>query len=318
MKVLLIFLFITLTRGIKLQCEYTRFGYTHTVIKNVNVCKVISVNYSDNSTHITDANITATSLENVQVVDFGYLYDNCREFNLKFIPRGFLSVFPNIIGLFFSNCEIDTLKGDELEEYYNLEILMIQKSNIKRVPETLFDLTPKLKFVSFRSNQILHVGVGLFDNLDFLEQLWFLGNNCTSKDAHNATQVLSLVEIIEAKCPDLEPESTTEMITEELTETTEEAMETTIKSIETVNVLIETAEEPTATSIKPQRYEKEILETLNAYDNEISMLKFRIEDLERQMSFKNREIEKHLKLEADHILKFESTIIELASNLCKC
>lgn len=291
MKILLIFLQIIFAHGIKLQCEYTRFGYTHTVIKNVNVCKVISVNYSDNSTHITGANITATSLENVQVVDFGYLYDNCREFNLEFIPRGFLNVFPKIIGLFFSNCAINTLKGDELEEIYNLEILMIQKSNLKRIPETLFDLTPKLKFVSFRSNQILHVGVGLFDNLDFLEQLWFLDNNCTSKDAHNSSQVLALAEKIEAKCPDLEPQSTTEEITEE----------------------------PIETTIEPQKSENEISEnSICVHDIEILAIKFKIEDLERQMSVKNQEIEKKLKIQADHISKLEATVIELASTLCAC
>jgi hypothetical protein len=131
---------------------------------------VTSINFSDNSTHITGVGGThkrGKSSVDFQMINFGWPA-GCPE-NLQILPKGLLKIFPNFIGLMFSKCTISTLNGDELDEYINLQFYAQNYSNLMRVPGNFFKTTLNMKFISFAVNKIQHVGVNFFNNLKSLK-----------------------------------------------------------------------------------------------------------------------------------------------------
>ncbi len=99
MKLLIIFLLITATSSIKIKCRYSNtlilgFGDAYT-------CDVITMDFADNSTHITEVKRVGKHGRgkknfDVQRISFNFYY--CRDFDLKIIPKGFLNFFPNLWG----------------------------------------------------------------------------------------------------------------------------------------------------------------------------------------------------------------------------
>jgi hypothetical protein len=136
----------------------------------------------------------------VQVVSF----TRCN--NMTFIPQNIHKIFPNIIALMFDqSCKIETLNGDELKDYVNLEWFVISDNPLKRIPGNLFEFNPKLKNVNFHQNEIEHVGSNLLNHLENLTTAHFLGNACISQTAYKSrAEVLELIEALDKKCPDSE------------------------------------------------------------------------------------------------------------------
>lgn len=202
MKFFVFLIFLSGASGIFITCD---FYYTSwDLIGDTYVCEVTSADFSDNSTHITGYN--GTHLSGNSSFDVGIVEFNCDYYSLNFttIPKGFLEIFPNKKGLFFESCPINVLNGDELDEYPNLKFFAIYYSNLTRVPGNLFNKTPDLVFVYFALNQIQHVGNGLLDHLQNLQEAYFFGNICISKIASNPSEIPALIEALRQNCPDIE------------------------------------------------------------------------------------------------------------------
>lgn len=151
MKFFLIFLSLAFAsvNGIVLECEFVDGSLLE---GNVTLwtdysCWVIGVDYSGNATHVsgyTGNHRSNHSATNVRAVFFDE--DLCPWFNLTRIPKGFSTIFPNLLGFFYENCAVDTINGDELDEYPDLRWWVIQFSPLERVPGEYFTQTPLIRY----------------------------------------------------------------------------------------------------------------------------------------------------------------------------
>jgi archaellum component FlaC len=213
MKVLIIFLLlISCANGISVTCEFYNDSIW-SVIGKVYYCEVASMNFSDNSTHVTEVSgIHLSEMTNSDVKMIYFSYVNCLQLNLTTIPKGFTNFFPNLIGLQINNCPITSLNGDELEDYPNLEYYVHYQTNLTRISGRFFAPTPKMKAMYFRSNKIQHVG-GLLDNLEDLEYADFYTNVCINRAALSRSQLPGLIEALRQNCTDIEQDTTTTLLT---------------------------------------------------------------------------------------------------------
>lgn len=205
MKYFLFLVLVTSAHSIRVGCRYSYYTFVGTVIENEPTCNVISLDFSDNSTHFTSANGTWEQIMRTRIIYFGWThFTRCQQLNLTFIPQGISSVFPNMIGLTFDNCPILNLIGTELNEYRNLEFWSWTNTQLEngRIPGNFFSLSPKLRMVDFWRSGVMHVGNGLLDNLNDLQNLMFQNNICINQAAMNPTAVREMIPELMRRCPD--------------------------------------------------------------------------------------------------------------------
>lgn len=212
MRIIILFLLISCASGIHIECGFVGAGYQ---ILSAYACYITSIDYSSNSTHILSYGGTHwTGRSNLDVESISARHYICPELNLQSIPKGVLSIFPNLKVISFNNCSINFLNGDELKEYPNLVIYEHYSTNITRIPGNFFSFTPNLLSVTFRSNkQLKHVGVGLLDGLIYLKSVTFYANGCIDKNTVNGSQILDLSQELKVKCPDIVMTTTTSLTT---------------------------------------------------------------------------------------------------------
>lgn len=92
------------------------------------------------------------------------------------IPRIAAKVFINIQVLYFYECKIDEIFRHQIEDFKHLKELWMMRNNISHLPEDLFEATPEIEKISFESNQISSVGIGLLDRMRSLKFCDFRGN----------------------------------------------------------------------------------------------------------------------------------------------
>jgi hypothetical protein len=213
MKIFLFLFLVSSASGIIINCEfYTEYNWED--LGDVYGCAVSLADFSDNSTHITGyegTHFDKKSSVDVKHVAFGW-FEKCPE-NLQKIPKGISKIFPNLIGLLFEGCPFSTLNDDELDEYPNLQYYSHNHSNMKRIPGNFFKSTPNMKVIDFNYNKIKNVGANLLDHLKNLQHVHFSGNSCIDKYVGSSSGVPALIEELRQKCPDNEPETTTQLTT---------------------------------------------------------------------------------------------------------
>lgn len=292
MKFFIILLIISTTSGLQIDCH---FSYDHVwhEIGQVYTCEVISMDFSDNSTDLTSysgTHVPGNSADDVKAFYFGTL---CPQFGLTFVPRGFLNFFPNFNMLEFNTCTIDTLDGDELDEYPNLERFVLVHSSVQRIPGNLFEFNKNLRYIWF-GFRIMRVGDNLLDDLENLDQAYFWDNSCINQTALTPEEVPALIEGLKIKCPDVDPTTSTESTT-----TTEKVCE--VDDLE--SFVCGLSEEIYSWKINYKELKDEILNLREENEN----LKEIVEDL----SEKNEELEKAVEDLGGRVESLESLVLRL-------
>lgn len=206
MKILiLIFLFFIRCFSIKIECDFKNKIFDF--LSSRYSCEVISADFSDNSTFITDIN--GTHLQNYTDQSVKIVYWS--QTNLTIIPKGFSSVFTKIYGFHYENCNIEDLNGDELNEYSSLFWFYLTSSNLKRIPGNFFTNKNELSFISFMDNKINFVGANLLDGLSSLNRVDFSGNECINQTAFQGPSINDLKDALITQCPAII--STTDLVT---------------------------------------------------------------------------------------------------------
>lgn len=125
---------------------------------------------------------------------------HCEGHEMRFLPQYLGDVFPNLemLALFHNNLE--EIKSEDLKTLKNLEVLWIERNNLKVLDSDLFINNPKLRFIAISSNKIVHVDFYTFDHLLNLEKLYFEFNPCQSSLANTKEQVQDLIIKIDNNC----------------------------------------------------------------------------------------------------------------------
>ncbi|KAG5669546.1 hypothetical protein PVAND_017433 [Polypedilum vanderplanki] len=151
-------------------------------------------------TSITGTHIVGKNHNDVTVI---YTEGN---YSLPFFPRNFSHFFPNIKAISVHFSTIETLYGDELDEFPQLEHISFWGNYyLKAISSQLFEKTPNMIHIWMNNNAIEKVGRDLFTPVD-VSRLRFLGfsfNPCISRDisGDNRTAMISLINEIRDKCP---------------------------------------------------------------------------------------------------------------------
>lgn len=155
MNIFLIFLLIAAATGFTINCRFN-FDIAWTTIGQVYTCYVDSMSTAGNSTHVTaytGTHLNALTRWDVKMIHFPK--EHCQRWNLTKVPKGFLTLFPNFIALYFSICAIKTLSGSELDEYPNLQRFGYADSILESIPGNLFSKTPNMRyFLAFGTAQL--------------------------------------------------------------------------------------------------------------------------------------------------------------------
>lgn len=151
----------------------------------------------DSTQYLT--NVTGVHMENKNNVDVAAIHiSNCTDLN--YIPKGLLSIFPNLIGMYLHGCGIASLNGTELNEYPTLKLFALELSPLDHVPGNLFAQNPDVFFVSFNDNKINSTGRDLLSNLNKLSEIYFENNVCIDVHANTVQQVNEAKENLIQQC----------------------------------------------------------------------------------------------------------------------
>lgn len=129
--------------------------------------------------------------------------------NLPFIPGNIDSFFPNVRGIEWLSSNLTSISAADLEQFPELLLFSVEHNNLISIDGDLFQHNPLLRWINFSRNQIQHVGLNLFRDLNDLRELYFFNNPCASATARNREDVLSLIDELPILCPPL-PTTTTE------------------------------------------------------------------------------------------------------------
>jgi hypothetical protein len=306
---LLIFALLSITSGTNITCRFN-YDISYPEIGQVYTCDVISMDFSENSTFITGYDgehwTSSHTSEHVIMIRFA---TECREFNFKNIPKGFLDIFSNFIALHFWDCGINSLSGDEITEYPNLQWFGLENSELSRIPGDFFASTPNMRFVTFRWNQLQHVGENLLGNLLPLQQAHFFNSSCINQVASSPSQIPVLIEALKVQCPDIE--STTQLTTS----TSSEPLKCEIDEIE--DFVCELDETIKILKLR----DEELLDQVDKLKDKNENLSENNEILQEKVEQLNNKFdEQAVKLEdqAARLIELEATVSELVNRPCEC
>lgn len=190
---------ISTTQAVSLHCNFTDtvqinlpFAYT---------CYMPIVTITNDTEYLTE--VTGDHIYNRTNEDVDLIYI-INVPDLTFVPRGIENHFPNLIGIYIRDCDIKTLRGDELHPFEDLEWVSFRYNpNLQRIPGNFFEKTPKVHTIYFYDNDIRHVGENLLDSLNNLRYVNFLWNYCIDKSGNGTEQIQIVIDALKSDCEDI-------------------------------------------------------------------------------------------------------------------
>lgn len=210
-----------------------------------------------------------------------------------------------------------SLNGDELEEYLDLQHFVLLGSNITRVPGNFLALAPNMKFLNLRANRIQHVGEGLIDHLQSLQQVYFSQNICINMNAGTSAQIQTLIEALRVQCRDI--------VTTTLISTTSTTFLTTSTSNQPPRCEIDDLENFVCGLDEENQYLRGEINELSikneAFESEINNLKDENQEMREKMDNQAEELKtqaEELQILIVYVEELALKVQELSSRPCTC
>ncbi|CAB0044479.1 unnamed protein product [Trichogramma brassicae] len=92
-------------------------------------------------------------------LDGNVFEDVCDKYCAEFVRNNRIKIenLPNLEKLILSNCYIRTLHSNAFKDLAKLSVLNLSSNSILEVPNTLFDCTPRLKFLNFSHSSLASI-----------------------------------------------------------------------------------------------------------------------------------------------------------------
>lgn len=119
---------------------------------------------------------------------------------VKFLPKGFANYFPDLEGIDIAQCQLTSLKQEDLKPFTHLKELSLIGNNLETLDSGLFAFNPELWFIQLRNNKLKIIGADIFSQLTKLSKVLLVGNDCVDKNAESAGGIEGLVEVVRANC----------------------------------------------------------------------------------------------------------------------
>ncbi|KAG5669501.1 hypothetical protein PVAND_017388 [Polypedilum vanderplanki] len=196
---LIIFASFEASKSFEINCNYQI--RTLNIIGDVYECFITNIPISQGNTvtNITGTHLSEKNNDDVEALLFS------GDWILSFFPKGFSEFFPNIKAIFIAFSSIETLYGDELNEFPQLKYLDFWHSNLTTISSRLFENTPKIIFIEISSTNLKQVGHDLFTPLNITQLQWidFTNNRCINKRVMNGSEntINSFINDLRKRCP---------------------------------------------------------------------------------------------------------------------
>jgi hypothetical protein len=183
--------------AITFDCRFLNHSFL--VIGSAYACEARLFKIFENRalTEVTGQHLSGRNDSNVQVI-ITLPYLGCND--LYYIPQNVTDFFPNLIGLDFMSCNIQTLNSNDLIGYPRLRFFDLMANRVARIPGDFFESTADLQFIGLDNNRISQVGHYLLDHLADLERALFYGNVCVNFDANMKETVPWLIAMLRNQC----------------------------------------------------------------------------------------------------------------------
>jgi hypothetical protein len=331
------------TTGFTINCTFITQSMVG--VGQVYVCHSVIL---ENPSNHTITGITGTHLSGKNNDDVTML--SITGSGLSSFLRGATNFFPNIKVVTIIHTIIETLEGDEFDEFgQNLQWLQIMYSNLTTIPSRLLRTNTNLSYLDFDANKIVRVGRDLFTPLDVtkLRTVDFNRNRCIARVANSQTAILALIDELKVSCPfdgEVEPTTTakpTEATTMVATTTTEPTEVTTTVATTTVTTtpITTTTRYPTCfdgnvedfvcklrenidevqldmakTRDEQQLTNDEMRDDLQLVRNDLTSTKATVDELQEELAAKDQRLD-----EQEGRLKWlEDEVLRMTTNPCAC
>lgn len=197
-EIFVLILFLTSIKSFTINCDF-QLSQDEPFIGVVYECDVRSLDQSLNSTHLTG--YSGNHLQGFSAVDVRKIFFQFT--SLSVVPQGIQEFFPTIYSLQITGSPISSVTGFELNEYKNLQVFILDQTNLIRVPGNFFGENLAIRHISFSNNRIQHVGINILDHLPRLEWVDFVFNVCIHGWATTPEAIVVLKENLRKLCPDI-------------------------------------------------------------------------------------------------------------------
>lgn len=259
-----VFAAVSLTNGVSIQCNFGN-DYWNSIGDSVYSCLNAVIISDDNLTHVIDIiGIHESGKTNEDVKAF-WIESSHKQFAR--LPKGFEKIFVNMIVYAWGYGALTTLTADDLKPYPQLQRLDAYDNKLTSLDGDLFKYTPKLVYLHFRGNPLLHVGIGLLDGLHSLKRAYFELNDCINMGAETPTQIRQLKLKLWNQCPPLKIESG----------------ECSIKCMERIETLEEENKRQSEEIVKHREENARQADEISKQSDKIAANSDAIQELEKQM-----------------------------------
>lgn len=116
------------------------------------------------------------------------------------LPKDMKNFFPDLDGIKWVHGSLRTIDADDLD-FPNLDLLDLLDNKLVSLPSDLFMNSPKLQWIQFDDNAIVHVGRKIFDALEEIETIRFRSNPCMNSMASTPEEIENLKSELLHSCP---------------------------------------------------------------------------------------------------------------------
>ncbi|KAG5671375.1 hypothetical protein PVAND_001576 [Polypedilum vanderplanki] len=150
LKFLVLLHLVTLINSFEIKCEYINFYQHPTSGYNCKVEKQVEVNERNVSITSVTGQHKLSGYTNLDVERL-FFFENP---NMKFLPKGYLKMFPNIVNLWIASSPIENIYQSDFEEGSDIEVFAMRTTKITHLPADIFKNLNKLEEVYMYSNNL--------------------------------------------------------------------------------------------------------------------------------------------------------------------
>lgn len=178
------------------NCEYKFHTDWPDAAKTFYSCSVKNLAITEPSilTGVSQTHLSGKSNKEVEVLQI-------KDQICDYLPEDIDKFFPNLKGFSILQTKLKTIKLENLAPFPNLFFVQFALSDIRSLEWDLFTKTPFIQYISLTESPIAHLGPGLFEPLNNLQEIHFTSCKCISKNVQIASQIEEMKRALEANCP---------------------------------------------------------------------------------------------------------------------
>ncbi|XP_070507834.1 uncharacterized protein MAL8P1.12-like [Chironomus tepperi] len=125
---------------------------------------------------------------------------------ILFMPVNLGQRFKNLFAIKVNQGRLKEISQNDLKSFEKLKYLNLDANDIESLDDDLFEFNLKLEIIWFEGNRIKNVGMSVFDNLIYLNDIDLNGNVCISKRMSNTRGMDDFLREVKKNCFDAHTE----------------------------------------------------------------------------------------------------------------